>query len=250
MTVVHEIEYHRWNDSARQVLLTAVQCSLAAGADYRIGTEHLLEGIILSGMGPALLDGVDVHALREQAQSAAAVSREAAAVAEPFGEQGFTFTEPAVTALTLAAREPGAPVTMTNLLVGLTMAERGAAARLLAEHGVTTDRARGAWGRVMARAANATWGSRPRVDPVPDPVLVRVHELTVEIRMTRHAKETAIDAQDFTRAAAMRDVERGLLAERAALVDEVRPTLDVAALLDELELLRDEVARLRARLDD
>jgi hypothetical protein len=252
MTVVHEIDYDRWNENAKQVLLTALECSRATGAGHRIGTEHLLEGLILSGMGPALFDGVDVHALREQARSAAAVSREVG-VAEPFGEQGFTLTEPAVTALALAARESGDHVTTQDLLVGLTLAEDGGAARLLAGHGVTTDHARGALDRLMAVFAEGPWGGTGPVDPVPDPdpdpVLVRIRELTAEIRAIRRAKEEAIDAQDFTRAAAERDVEKGLLAERAALVDEVRPPLDVAALLDELELLRDEVVRLRARLE-
>lgn len=247
---MNEIEYHRWNDNARQVLLTALECSRATGAGHRIGTEHLLEGVILGSMGSALLDGVDVHTLRKQAQSAAAVSREAAAVAEPFGEQGFTFTEPAATALTLAAREPGDYVTMPKLLVGLTMAEHGGAARLLAEHGVTTDRARGAWDRWMAREANATLGGQRLVDPVPDPVLVRIRELTVEVLAIRRAKEAAIDSMDFELAAVDRNVEKHLLIDRAALIDEMRPPLSVGALLDELELLRDEVVRLRARLDD
>lgn len=76
-------------------------------------------------------------------------------------------------------------------------------------------------------------------------VPTRVRELDVRIEEVRQQKETAIEAQEFERAAEIRAQEKELRRERAERVAEWSAGVDVVALAEEVEALRAEVDRLR-----
>jgi hypothetical protein len=73
-----------------------------------------------------------------------------------------------------------------------------------------------------------------RVGTGPD-----LHDLDGQLSQVRQDKEAAIDAQDFERAAVLRDQEQELAAERAARRDDwASAHLDLPSLSDEVERLR------------
>ncbi|HEU5416187.1 MAG TPA: UvrB/UvrC motif-containing protein [Streptosporangiaceae bacterium] len=73
-----------------------------------------------------------------------------------------------------------------------------------------------------------------RVGTGPD-----LRDLDSQLAQVRRDKETAIDAQDFETAAARRDQERELLAERSARRDTwASAHMDLPSLSDEVERLR------------
>ncbi|MGO8882364.1 MAG: UvrB/UvrC motif-containing protein [Streptosporangiaceae bacterium] len=74
-------------------------------------------------------------------------------------------------------------------------------------------------------------------------------EIGRRIGQVRREKEAAIDVQDFERAAALRDSERQLLAEKAASQEEWAAThADLPALGEQIKELASEVERLRGLL--
>lgn len=74
-----------------------------------------------------------------------------------------------------------------------------------------------------------------RVGTSPD-----LAQLDQEISQVRRDKESAIDAQDFERAAVLRDTEQQLLGDKAARQQE---WADLPSLSDEVERLRDLLRR-------
>ncbi|HTP16228.1 MAG TPA: UvrB/UvrC motif-containing protein [Streptosporangiaceae bacterium] len=74
-------------------------------------------------------------------------------------------------------------------------------------------------------------------------------DLDQQIARARRDKEGAVDAEDFETAAALRDTERQLLAEKASRQQEwatAQPGLP--SLAEGLQRLSDEVGRLRGLL--
>jgi ATP-dependent Clp protease ATP-binding subunit ClpC len=82
------------------------------------------------------------------------------------------------------------------------------------------------------------------------PVSAGLPRLDERIAQIRREKETAIDAQDFAQAAALRNAEKELLKERAGIVEEIAAAASVSAAAEagEVGRLRDRVAGLEARL--
>jgi UvrB/uvrC motif len=74
-----------------------------------------------------------------------------------------------------------------------------------------------------------------------------LHDLDQEIARARREKESAIDAQDFETAAALRGKEKELLAKKASREKEWAAGPSLAA---EVGRLRAELARLQAVLRD
>jgi ATP-dependent Clp protease ATP-binding subunit ClpC len=73
-----------------------------------------------------------------------------------------------------------------------------------------------------------------------------VSDLDRQIGWARRDKEAAADAEDYESAAALRDRERQLLADKAARQQEwASEHLDLAALAEELRRVGEEVGRLR-----
>jgi ATP-dependent Clp protease ATP-binding subunit ClpC len=79
---------------------------------------------------------------------------------------------------------------------------------------------------------------------VPDDL----REAEEELAQVRRDKEAAIDAEDFERAAALRDQERQLLRRRAERERAWTAEVDLAAVIQENQRLHREVERLRQLL--
>lgn len=75
-----------------------------------------------------------------------------------------------------------------------------------------------------------------------------LRELDEQVAQVRREKESAIQEQDFDRAAALRDRERQLLADRARREQEWMAGVGVAAVVEENHRLHREVERLRGLL--
>jgi hypothetical protein len=61
----------------------------------------------------------------------------------------------------------------------------------------------------------------------------------------RRRKERAVDSADFAEAAAARDVERGLLAEKMQLINSWMDESDIVRIVDELDRLYRQAERVR-----
>ena len=69
-----------------------------------------------------------------------------------------------------------------------------------------------------------------------------------QIEMVRSAKVAAIKAQDFEKAAIMRDQEKELIAQKEAAGKEPKPPTDVVSVVEEVARLQDQVAQLQGLL--
>ena len=75
-----------------------------------------------------------------------------------------------------------------------------------------------------------------------------IRDYDTRIELARQAKDAAVDAKDLDRAAAARESEKELLAERDRLIAQWSAGVDIPTLGRELDWLRDEVNRLQGLL--
>jgi ATP-dependent Clp protease ATP-binding subunit ClpA len=263
--------FERFTDRARRVVVLAQEEARLLDHGY-IGTEHLLLGLIHEGEGVAAKAleslGISLAAAREQVEAIMGRGQQA-----PSGH--IPFTARAKQVLDLSLREMGQMgqdhVGTEHILLGLLREGKGVAAQVLVRLGADLNRVRqqvllhghagkgaigeGAPARSRGRAGLADdapariesadrrlaaierWvGIRPRLD-----------DLDEEIAQARGEKKSAIDAQDFDAAAALREKEKQLLAKKAGREKEhaVGPSL-----ADEVRRLNAELARLHAILRD
>jgi ATP-dependent Clp protease ATP-binding subunit ClpA len=158
-------------------------------------------------------------------------------------------SEAAQEVLALAAEEagPAGDVSTEHILFGLL--RHGVEA--LAAQGLTLDDVVAETDRQMAEFQR---GRPALLDPAMADELIAVPRVTVpaEVRAfderladVRRRKEALVDAEDFPAAAAARDEEKALAAQRAALVKGWADSVDLVAVVEELEALREAVDRMR-----
>jgi ATP-dependent Clp protease ATP-binding subunit ClpA len=138
-----------------------------------------------------------------------------------------------------------------HLLLGLLREGEGVAAQVLVELGADLSRVRQqviqllagyAGGQEIAEQA----GARTRLVRMTVPDDLR--EAEEELAQVRRDKEAAIDAEDFERAAGLRDQERELLTRRVERERAWTAEVDLAAVIQENQRLHREVERLRQLL--
>ena len=237
--------FERFSDRARRVVVLAQEEARMLEHNY-IGTEHLLLGLIHEGEGTAARSlralGIDLETVRGEVE--ALIGR---------GQQPvkghIPFTPRAKKALELALREMvhlGHDYIGTeHLLLGLVREGNGVAAQVLRQRGLELNQVRqevigqlhgyegGAAGRRGRRARPSGEGATldeisrqlqalgARLTAIEEklgieesPARLRLRRIEAEIAQVRRRKESAIDEQDFERAAGLRDAERELLLER------------------------------------
>ncbi|WP_038517857.1 UvrB/UvrC motif-containing protein [Amycolatopsis japonica] len=201
----------------------------------RIGGEELLLAVLDDGVGYALPGalGISRDVLVWQLEKA------------PSSPAAGSIDGYPVTAEVLGVpRSSG----LAELVVGL-LAAGGGAARVLGEHGVTEERVREAYARIWAPFLdeNAIWGGpgpgTPTRGPADPPV--EIEALTSEIAEYRRRKEAAVDAQEYTQAALIRDKEKAVERRRSELIREWAATVDPVDLAEAVVSLREMVAILR-----
>jgi hypothetical protein len=236
-----------------------------------IGTEHILLGLIGEGTGVAARAleslGITHEAVREQVDAIIGRGQQ-----PPQGH--LPFTPQAKKAVELSLREAlqlgRNSIDTEHILLGLIRAGEGPAVQALAALGADVAGIRRqviALGhghqdenerikRAASRAGRAGRSKRKLLSQLFDRFeviesrlsaverrvgnLPGVRDLDEEIALVRTDKESAIDAQNFEAAAALRDREKQLLSEKAARQDEwAAAHPDLPSLSDEVERLRD-----------
>jgi ATP-dependent Clp protease ATP-binding subunit ClpA len=225
-----------------------------------IGTEHLLLGLIQEGEGvaaTALTDlSISLEAVRAQVEEIIGQGQSA-----PTGH--IPFTPRAKKVLELSLREAKQLdhnyIGTEHILLGLIREGEGVAAQVLVKLGGELSRVRQQVIQVLSGSAVAGLEAGPRTRLVRMTVPDDLREAEEQLTQVRREKEAAIDAEDFERAAGLRDQERHLrrrVAERERqLVTRVAEWerawtagVDPAAVVQENERLHHEVERLRELL--
>ncbi len=267
--------FERFTDRARRVVVLAQEEARMLNHNY-IGTEHLLLGLVHEeeGIAAKALEslGIRLEPVREQVEQIIGRGQQASSGHIPF-------TSRAKKALELAHRESNdlrhGFIDTEHLLLGLIREGHGVAAQVLIQFGADHSRIRQQV--IQLRPGQAWWGAsnaasrqgkRARAQAINDALaylgsvdrrLTAIErwvgmtpspdDLDLEIAHVRREKESAIDSQDFETAAALRDKEKDLLANRASREQEwAASAADRLSLAEELGQVNAELERLRAIL--
>jgi ATP-dependent Clp protease ATP-binding subunit ClpA len=243
--------FERFTDRARRVVVLAQEEARLLNHNY-IGTEHLLLGLASDGQGVAAkaleMLGIRLEALRAEVEEIIGRGQSA-----PTGHIPFTPRAKKVLELSLReAKQLGHNYIGTeHILLGLIREGEGIAAQVLVKLGADLPRARQqvtglltgyAGGQAAAEPAGA--GTRLVRITVPEDL----REAEEQLAQVRREKEAAIDAEDFERAAGLRDQERQLLTRLAEQERAWMAGVDLEAVVQENERLHREVERLRELL--
>jgi hypothetical protein len=231
--------FRRFSSGARQAVLDSQLEARSLRHGY-IGTEHILLGLLH-----------EAHGVAAQALRAAGITEENArqriveivgrGAQEPAGH--IPFTARAKKVLELALREAAhlnhLYIGSGHILLGLLREGDGLACQVLIDLGADSARLREQVMILMAAPAAEAAELTARVVPP------HLRDIDLEVAQVRQEKDEAIDARDFPRAAALRDRERELLAERDRRLTQWLSGTDPEALGLEIDRLREEVRRLQ-----
>ncbi len=266
--------FERFTDRARRVVVLAQEEARMLNHNY-IGTEHILLGLIHEGEGVAAKAleslGISLEAVRQQVEEIIGQGQEA-----PSGHIPFTPRAKKVLELSLReSRQLGHDYIGTeHILLGLIREGEGVAAQVLVKLGADLN-------RVRQRVIELLQGHRDEADPAASAALPRQRGLPQEIIAARlHAigarlsaveqrtgtgpdtgeldqqieqvlrdRHAAVDAQDYERAASLRDREKDLLAQQASRQQQwAAAHPDLPSLAEQVRQLSDEIERLHALL--
>ena len=217
-----------------------------------IGTEHLLLGLAHEGQGVAaqVLEslGISLEAVRAQVEEIIGQGQSA-----PTGQ--IPFTPRAKKVLELSLREAlqlgHNYIGTEHILLGLIREGEGVAAQVLVKLGGGLPRVRQQVIQLLSGYAGGEAAAEPAGAPtrlVRMTVPAELREAQEQLTRVRHEKEAAIDAEDFERAAALRDQERQLLKRLAEREQAWTAGVDLEAVIQENHDLHREVERLRELL--
>ena len=276
--------FERFTDEARRVVAVA-QEEARMRSRNRIGTEHLLLGLVheRDGIAARALEslGIGPEPVRNQVAEITGQSLE-----EPAAATGYTMR--AKKALDLSRREAlhlgHNHIGTEHILLGLIRDGEGPAAAVLTELGAdpglvrqrVIELVRGDQGAEQPRSRRDRPAPAPAVpqDGPGDGMLLAailgriedmdarlsgleqrlgagpdVRDLDRQIAQARRDKESAAGSEDYEGAAALRDRERELAAEKAVRQKEwAAGHMDLPSLADGLRRLSDEVGGLHALL--
>jgi ATP-dependent Clp protease ATP-binding subunit ClpC len=261
--------FERFTDRARRVVVLAQEEARMLNHNY-IGTEHILLGLIREGEGVAAKAleslGISLEAVRQQVEEIIGQGQQA-----PSGH--IPFTPRAKKVLELSLREAlqlgHNYIGTEHILLGLIREGEGVAAQVLVKLGADLSRVRqqvvellhgyqsepsSARGQVRARLSRL----QARLDAVETRLAVTEQrvgtgpdtgDLDEQIDRVRGERHAAADAQEYERAASLRDQERQLLADKAAGQERWAAEHPGLPFLAELcQQLSGEIDRLKALL--
>jgi ATP-dependent Clp protease ATP-binding subunit ClpA len=236
--------FERFTDRARRVVVLAQEEARLLNHNY-IGTEHILLGLIHEGEGVAATSleslGISLEAVRAQVEEIIGQGQSA-----PTGHIPVTPRAKKVLELSLReAKQLGHNYIGTeHILLGLVREGEGVAAQVLVKLGADLARVRQQVVQVLGGyAGGEDVGARMRLVRMTVPDDLR--EVEEQLAQVRQKKEAAIQAQDFEKAATMRDQEEQLLPRLAEREREWTAGVDLAAVIQENHKLHSEVERLR-----
>jgi len=234
--------FQRFTDRARRVVVLAQEEARLLGHNH-VGTEHLLLALLYEG------EGIAARALESLG-----ISREnmVGQVEEITGRGQHTrpghipFAPRTKKVLELSLREALALghhyIGTEHLLLALLRDGEGVGAQVLTRLGGDDARVRE---RVIDLLTGRAGPSDPRTGMVPETVFTDLVDAAEQLVRVRQQKEAAFDAGDLDTAAALRDQEKRLLADKQRLENQLTPHVDVQAVIAENQRLRREVNRLR-----
>jgi ATP-dependent Clp protease ATP-binding subunit ClpC len=264
--------FERFTDRARRVVVLAQEEARMLSHNY-IGTEHILLGLIHEGEGVAAKAleslGISLELVRQQVEEIIGQGQQA-----PSGH--IPFTPRAKKVLELSLRESlqlgHNYIGTEHILLALLREGEGVAAQVLVKLGADLNRVRQQVIQLLhgypgkspegsaagQRERGLPPGLAARLDAI-DSRLSAVEqragtgpdtgELDQQIEQARRDREAAVDAQEYERAASLRDREKDLLAQRASRQEQWAATHpDLPSLAEKLRQLGDEIERLRALL--
>jgi ATP-dependent Clp protease ATP-binding subunit ClpA len=239
--------FERFTDRARRVVVLAQEEARLLNHNY-IGTEHILLGLIHEGEGVAAKAleslGISLEAVWAQVEEIIGQGQSA-----PTGH--IPFTPRAKKVLELSLREAlqlgHNYIGTEHILLGLIREGEGVAAQVLVKLGADLARVRQQVVQVLGGyAGGEDVGARMRLVRMTVPDDLR--EAEEQLAQVRREKEAAIQAQDFEKAATLRDQEKQLLPRLAEREREWTAGVDLAAVIQENHKLHSEVERLRELL--
>jgi prophage maintenance system killer protein len=230
----------RFTDRARRAVRLAQEEALLLRHGH-VGTEHLLLGLLYEGEGVAarVLEALEISLEEVRARVEEITGR---GQDPPAGH--VLFTPQAKKVLELSLREALALghhyVGTEHLLLGLLEEGESTAAQVLARLGADHARVRE---RVLAVLTGECEQAASRTEPAAELV-----DAADELTQVQQLKEAAFAAGDLDRAAALRDRERQLLADKLRLEEELTAGVRGHILIAENQRLRGELDRLRGLL--
>ena len=262
--------FERFTDRARRVVVLAQEEARMLNHNY-IGTEHILLGLIHEGEGLAAKAleslGIGLDAVRQHVEEIIGRGQQALSGHVPFTPRAKKVLELSLReALQLGHNYIGTE----HILLGLIREGDGVAAQVMVRLGADLNRVRQQVLRLMAQSKEPRLAPRPAEEGVPPPeLLARLEavedwlaavqqrvgtgpdttDLDEQIDRARHERLAAAVAQEYEQAAALRNREKELLADKAARRSEWdagHPALPELA--ERVQQLADEVERLRALL--
>jgi ATP-dependent Clp protease ATP-binding subunit ClpA len=238
----------RFTDRARRVVVLAQEEARLLNHNY-VGTEHLLLGLAHEGQGVAAKAleslGIRLEAVRAQVEEIIGQGQWA-----PSGHIPFTPRAKKVLELSLReSKQVGHDYIGTeHILLGLIREGEGVAAQVLVKLGGDLSRVRQQVIQVLSASAAGGKEAGARTRWVRMTVPDDLREAEEQLAQVRRQKEAAIDAEEFDRAATLRDQERQLLERLAEREREWTAGVDLAAVIQENHDLSSEVERLRELL--
>jgi hypothetical protein len=234
-----DLMFRRFSPRAREVLVSAQQEARALHHGF-IGTEHLLLGLLRDRDGVAgrtlHVLGISPEAAREQVLDIIGEGQAKVTGHIPLTPRSKKVLELAVQE---AVRLDHLHVGTEHILLGLVREGDGVGWHVLHRLGLTVPRVRDQVLQLVSQ-------DRQAPSHVITPPGIRDYDTRIEL--ARQAKDAAVDAKDLDRAAAARESEKELLAERDRLIAQWSAGVDLPTLGRELDWLRDEVNRLQGLL--
>jgi ATP-dependent Clp protease ATP-binding subunit ClpA len=240
--------FERFTDRARRVVVLAQEEARLLNHNY-VGTEHLLLGLIHESEGVAATAleslGISLEAVRAQVEEIIGQGRIA-----PTGHIPFTPRAKKVLELSLReAKQLGHNYIGTeHILLGLIREGEGVAAQVLVRLGGDLSRVRQQVIQLLSGYAVGGEEAVARARLVRMTVPEELREAEEQLAQVRRQKEAAIDAEEFERAAGLRDQERQLLKRVAEQEQAWTAGVDLGAVIQENQNLHREVERLRELL--
>jgi ATP-dependent Clp protease ATP-binding subunit ClpC len=264
--------FERFTDRARRVVVLAQDEAGMLNHNY-IGTEHILLGLIHEGEGVAAKTleslGISLETVRQQVEEIIGQGQHA-----PSGH--IPFTPRAKKVLELSLRESlqlgHNYIGTEHILLALLREGEGIAAQILVKLGADLNRVR----QQVIQLLHGYPGKRPEGPPagprehgLPPEIAARLNviesrlsaveqragtgpdtgQLDRQIEQARRDRQAAVDAQEYERAASLRDQEKDLLAQQASRQEQWAATHpDLPSLAEKLRQFGDEIERLRALL--
>jgi ATP-dependent Clp protease ATP-binding subunit ClpA len=234
-----------FTDHARRVVVLAQDEARRLNHNY-IGTEHLLLGLLREGDGVAAeaLDelGVSLEVVRVQVGELAGQGVSTPTGHIPYTPQAKKTLEASLQeALQLGHNHIGTE----HLLLGLSRQREGVAAQVLAAVGADDIQVREQV-RWLLSGEGEPAGPRTRLVRMTVPADLLAYD--EQVAQVRQQKQAAVEANDAEGAAAWRDRERRLRADRARREREWMADVDVGAVIEENQRLHREVERLHGLL--